>query len=172
MANGSAVERRGTQSEVARTIRIARLILGLMGAALIGMTVTMILIGPPDALSIFGDPAHQIVLLILIPLASSDVVGYFLVRHQMLTQARKELGDDARDRDARIRNAAKHYLKLTIVAAALVEGVGLFGAIALLITKGLIAILAPALSIMMLAVLWPTLAKLDSFERAVAETRI
>lgn len=100
-------------------------------------------------------------------LAIMELIAYkLLVRPNIIRQARREA--EGRDEIGRRAFLEQRYLTLIILAGALVEGVGLFGAVILMVSGQWAAIAAPALASIAMLLVIPTADRFDAFLREVS----
>ncbi len=101
-------------------------------------------------------------LLALVALAVMEVVAYIVIRKVITGNLRRRwLGHAAEDVPP--DELAKWFQTLTLVGAALAEAPSLFGLVILLITGNWLAIAAPAIGLLLIALHFPTRDKLNRF---------
>jgi hypothetical protein len=101
-------------------------------------------------------------LLALAALAVMEIVVYVVMRKVITGNLRRRwLGHAAEDVPA--DELAKCFQTLTLVGAALAEGLSLFGIVTLLITGNWLAIAAPAVGLLLIALHFPTRDKFNRF---------
>ncbi len=152
-----------TEQEQVRTLRI------LIGALIMGV---LMITGVAAAMAATGKATQKdiamMLLLALGGLAIAELVAYrALVRPTILRQVRRNYAAAAED--AKEAFLLGQFTTMTILAAALIEGVGLFGAVILLITGQWAAIAAPLIAAGALAFLMPSREAVDRFRREVSE---
>lgn len=109
------------------------------------------------------DPAvGRSLLMLLAVMAVAEIPAYLLLRRQFLARARA-MKDEALELLGR-GLAPQPLFNLTVVGAAMVEGLGLLGVVAVLVGAPLYALAAPALAVALILAQIPTRAR---YEQAV-----
>src|SRR5262245_2239820 len=129
---------------------------------------TVILTGVVTFLRLSGerelDPAIGRILLVVFGLlVVLEIPVYLLVRKQSLARARAE--KDAALELLRQGLVPQPLFSLTVVGAAMVEGLGLFAAVAILFGAPLYALAAPALAVALILAQIPTRERLEQAVR-------
>jgi len=110
-------------------------------------------------------PGLESLLLVLAILWPVTAGASLLIKGAMVKQARTRWEAEGGSGDD---NALfPHFMSMTIVRAALLEGPGLFGAVTYLMTGKPLALIAPALSIAALGLMFPTEEKFRELVRSV-----
>src|SRR5262249_48205082 len=130
-------------------ILVAALLAGMVSFSGVGVAMAGQLGGKPD-------PKLADLLFVVMGILAIGELGVYhlLLRPMFLRPVRRE----AAAREERIRAAfiEQRYLGLTILAAALAEGVGLLGAVTVLMTGRFEALASPALATVVLLLILPT----------------
>lgn len=153
-----------------QAIRTLRVVVAGMAAAVAGVAAVMVALDRPPVM-----PAH-VMLIVLLALAASAVPAYVFVRRALIAQAAAKRRAAARGRGPEsavggdpLDEFAGVYLHVTLIGAALVEGVGVFGAIAYLVTGSWSALAAVGFALAGLAAQYPTRDKLQSLAQRVVQ---
>ena len=108
-----------------------------------------------------------ILLMVLGLVAFGEAVGYIMIRQGVVRKTRTGLESCSAEIE-QTAALANGFASLTIIGAAMLEGLGLFGAVIVLLTGQLAVLLAPALAIVFLLTLaFPTEKKAREFIGAV-----
>lgn len=114
-------------------------------------------------------PGMEVLLLVTAGFWPISAAAAYVVGRAMTAKARADWNSsDGRGDET---DLAQPYLGMVIVRAALVEGSGLLGAVTFLLTGNMLALIAPALSLAALGLLFPTEDKLQAFVRDVTGGR-
>lgn len=110
-----------------------------------------------------GDPTLQNPLLLaLLAVAVMEIVAYVVVRKLITDKLRRRwLSQETEELPA--DDPAKSYQAITLIGAAMAEGWSLFGLVVLLITGNWLAIAAPAIGVVLIALHFPTRDKCNRF---------
>ena len=141
-----------------KTIRliIAALALGMIAFG--AMVVFMITGGVLST-----DPAlANILLLALLGLAFAEAAAYVVLRAVFLKRVREEWTGAVAD-ETSVPGVLGAFVTLSLIGAAMAEGIGLFGTVILMLTGAWLAIIAPAAALIVIAFLFPTHGKFTSF---------
>jgi len=111
----------------------------------------------------FDPSVGQLLLMTLGVLAVAELPVYFLLRRQFLARARA-MRDEALEL-LRQGLTPQPLFSLTIVGAAMVEGLGLLGVLAVLLGAPLYALAAPALAVLLILAQFPTRERLEQAVR-------
>jgi len=114
-----------------------------------------------------GRPASsEIMLAVLAALAAGAALAYFVVRRVIVSQLQRRCaGLDSHEDVTTL--LMSQFFTLTVLGCALAEGPGLFGAVIYLLTQNALALLAPALAVLLLLAQFPTDGRFGSFSIAV-----
>lgn len=137
-----------------------QIIIPVMAAGMIAFgVITSVLtpVGKPEAIA----DLTNILLLVLALLAASEIPAFFIVRMGRIAKLRKTLSD--RKPEECLKPIAATYLQITLIGAAMAEGIGLFGIVIVLITGNWLVGLAPLLALLVLVMLFPRLGAFQSF---------
>jgi F0F1-type ATP synthase membrane subunit c/vacuolar-type H+-ATPase subunit K len=115
------------------------------------------------------DPKLATTLFIVLGLLAVTELTVFLalVRPTFIRQVRAD--SQSRDEASRDSFLQQRFLTLTILSGALAEGLGLFGAVIVLLTGKYEALAAPALAAVALLLVLPTPARFDRFKQSVSD---
>jgi hypothetical protein len=149
------------------TLRSIQMIVGALALGLAAFTaVAAAVVASRGPLS--PDPhLANMLLIVLFPLWFASVIGGVVLGRA--TSSRLARGP-AEGRTP--ESLLAQFSSITIIRSALAEGPGLFGAIVLLLSGWYAAALAPFLSLVVMALSFPTRERLDAFERAAAVSPI
>ncbi|MGE3107144.1 MAG: hypothetical protein AB7G11_08635 [Phycisphaerales bacterium] len=166
-----------TRPPAAPTMNVIRVfVLALIGGMLMFAVVTLYLragspppAAPPAPSATPSPPASSVLLLALGAMSLLTLPLYFLLpalqaRQHALTWRRS---DSDADRDDFVMRA---MMTQTVLRAALVEGVGLFGIVIFLLEGHWLALAAPAVVAVLLVALLPTRASKEQFLRRLQQT--
>ena len=143
-------------------VLIAALVFGMVSFAAVATVMAGQIGGPVD-------PKLATTLFIVIGgLAVSELIAFHVVVRPLFMKQTRDAAAALPEGD-RAQHIEQRYLNLTIVAGALAEGVGLFGAATVLLTGRLEALAAPGLATIALLLIFPTQARLDRFSRAILD---
>ena len=152
--------------QLIRRVRVLKIIVAAMAGGLFAFAAIVVALVTGGSMKADEELA-PIMLIVLGGLAVCEVVGYVVLRQGIIGKTRnflREHADDDRSAVA-ITNA---FAVLTIVAGAMLEGLGLFGAVIMLVTAEQLALIAPALAILLLlAFVLPTEDKARNFATTV-----
>jgi hypothetical protein len=138
-------------------ILVAALLMGLITATGVMFMLVQQGIHQPQR----GMESLLLVLAVLWPVTAG---ASLLIKGAMMKQARTRWEAEGGGDDSAL---FPHFMSMTIVRAALLEGPGLFGAVTYLLTGNALALIAPALSIAGLGLMFPTEEKFRDFVRSV-----
>jgi hypothetical protein len=150
-------------SMLAGTLRTGRILIGALTFGLVAVSGVMYALVAGGQVS---PHAQGDLLLLILAVLWPATAGMSVFMGRTLTQqARAEWQQSgAGDEDA----LAPRFLVLNILRGALLEGSGLFGAVAFMLTGEPAALLAPVLSAgLLLGMVYPTRERFESFVRAV-----
>ena len=154
------------QDYFAQRLRVLRIIIAAMSFGLLAFTVVVTVSVVTGAMEINDAPA-SIYLTILGMMAAGELVAYFVMRQATLKSTREKVESQTQE-DQRELALVGGYAVLTIIGGAMVEGLGLFGAVIVLLTGRVEIAFAPGLAIVLLMILvFPTKAKAAGFVAAV-----
>lgn len=110
----------------------------------------------------------QTLLIVIGVLSISELIAYrVMVRPTLFKQIRTKYAEAPESGRALI--VSSHFTVVTIVAAAMIEGVGLLGAVTLFLSGNWVAAAVPVIAAGALALLIPSQERLDKFRREVSE---
>lgn len=141
----------------------------IIPAMIVGVIGFAVVAGALGGSMVSAAEQAQMFLVILACMAVMEVIGYSVVRMVHLAQTRREIESariDAGPGDpssAAQLVAASSYFTLTLIAAAMAEGIGLFGTVVFLITGAKPALAALGLALVVLVLQIPTRGKLADF---------
>lgn len=150
-----------------QNIKVGRIIVIAMMGGLIAFGVVVAVLTRMNVIA-SGDIDANLMLGVLGVLALSEIVAYTILRKTMLTQAKSKLqgrsaADPPLDETAQILNV------LTIIGAAMCEGIGLFGLVIVLITGNYAAAAFPLVALVLLALQIPSEHRLRSLANHLVE---
>ncbi len=147
---------------VEQMLATLRIIVAVLAVGIVGLSA--VALGVADGKPSQMDPSTaDVLLLVLLALPVMELPSYLVLRSAMVANLRKTVADSTEPL-ARVQGA---YTTMTIIAAAMAEGIGLFGGIVCLITGRTIALAGPALAIALLIALFPTREKLRNLAISV-----
>ena len=140
-----------------------RVIIAAMGVGLLTFTGIALYLGAA------GEPQEDLAglyALVLVALAVGESVAFIVVRANAVAQARKRIVSGSSDDDP-ASVCMGSYVTLTLIGGAMAEGIGLFGAVTLLITGNWLIVAAPVLALLVLVLLFPTEASVNAYTEKV-----
>jgi hypothetical protein len=138
-------------------ILVAALMMGLL--TMTGVMVVLVMQGMYQP-----QPGLEILLIVLTVLWPTTAGMSFVMKGVMAKQARAKWDASGGGEE---EDLMPSYQATTIIRAALLEGPGLFGAITYLLTGNALALIAPALSLAGLGLIFPSEDKFRDFARSV-----
>ena len=148
-------------------LRILKIIIAAMAGGLFAFTamaVALVASGSTEA----REELSVILLIALGSLALCEAIGYVVLRQGIIGKTRSFLRTHP-DYDNPAVAIGNAFATLTIVAGAMLEGLGLFGAVIVLVTGEQLALIASALAILLLlAFVLPNEEKARSFAAKIA----
>lgn len=127
---------------------------------------------PVQAGSIPHDDGLGSTLLLVLPLlALGEMPAYVVLRQAAIARLRRSCADSSSDVE-RTTALLNGFVILTIIAGAMVEGLGLFGILIYLVSGKTLALLAPGVAIILLAAIFPSQEKARQFESSVIPSGI
>jgi hypothetical protein len=129
-------------------MRALKVIIAVMAGGLFTFTVIVVVLVTGGSMETHVDLA-PLMMIVLGGLAACEAIGYVVLRQGIIAKTRGFLRthSDFGEPSAAIGNA---FAMLTIVAGAMLEGLGLFGAVIVLVTGEDLALAAPAVAILLL----------------------
>lgn len=150
----------------AERLRVLRIIIAAMSFGLLAFTVIATVLVVTGAIEI-NNELTSIFLAVLGMMAAGQLGAYFVVRQGILKSTREKVESQTQENQRELALVGG-YAVLTIIGGAMVEGLGLFGAVIVLLTGRLEIVFAPGLAIVLLMMLvFPTKAKAAGFVTAV-----
>jgi hypothetical protein len=149
--------------QIDEALRILRIIVAAMMMGVLALGVVAIFIGQqakPDA------KLANILLVLLAVMAVWELIAYAVVRVSMLNRVRRRFAENPPGADP-TPELIGTFQSLTTIGSALAEGLGLFGAVIMLITGAWAALAAPAVALIVLALQLPSRDKLARFVSGV-----
>lgn len=144
-----------------KQLNVTRLIVVAMAAGLVVFGIVTLVIGPR-----MEDPEFaKILLLMLVALGLSESVAYGVLRTVTLNALRKDVSGLPLPEAE--QKAMGSYHTLVVIRSAMAEGLGLFGVTIAMVTGAKLAFAAPLLSLILLAIGFPTRQKLSDLVTAV-----
>lgn len=143
--------------------------LQIVAGALLMAQVTFMLIASFVALGGFMQPQPSLGLILLIALGAMMITGSvaaFVVRSAIIKAAAAAWRNRIDD-DHGLEAIFIHFSRLTIITAALVEGIGLFGSLTVLIAGEWLALIAPILTIALAIGIFPNNVRWGEFHDLV-----
>jgi len=142
-----------------------RLIIPAMAMGVIIFAAIVIFLITGGSMSTDPEPAN-LLLLVLAAFAVTELAAYVVVRKVVAGNLRRRwLGRAVEDVPS--EELVKWFQTLTLVGAALAEGLSLFGLVILLITGNWLAIAAPAIGLLLIARNFPTRDKFNRFAGSI-----
>jgi hypothetical protein len=147
------------------SLRQLRLIIPAMAMGVILFAAVVVFLVTSG--SITADAAlANVLLLALTALAAAELVGYLIARKALTGRLRQQwLGHAAEDVPP--HELARAFQALTLIGAAMAEGLSLFGLVIVLVTGSWPAIVAPAIGLLLIALLFPTPDKFSRFAGSI-----
>ena len=142
-----------------------RLIIPAMAMGVIIFAAIVIFLIAGGRVNTDREPAN-LLLLVLAALAVMELAAYVVVRKVIAGNLRRQWLGHAVE-DVPPEELAKWFQTLTLVGAALAEGLSLFGLVILLITGNWLAIVAPAIGLLLIARHFPTRDKFNRFAGSI-----
>ena len=152
--------------QLTRRIRALKIIIAAMASGLFAVAVIVVALVTSGSMKV-DDRLAPTMLIVLGGLAVCEAVGYVVFRQGIIGKTRLLLREHADD-DQSASAVTNAFAVLTIVAGAMLEGLGLFGAVIMLVTAEQLALIGPALAILLLlAFVLPTEEKARNFASTV-----
>ena len=148
--------------------RIKILVVAIAGGLIAFSVITFVLVS--NGMVTPGEDAAKlltIMMVILCSLALGEVVAYYFIRNSIVDKIRTAWrgSDPSKGDDDKI---VKGFSTITIIGCAMVEGLGLFGAIIGLITGNLYALIVSVVAVVFLIFQFPTGEKVRAFKATIA----
>lgn len=156
---------KSADAQIQETLARLRLVLVLLAGGTLALAVIMYSLGrgnPPQ-------PEHPLIWALGAMIASS--VGAFpVIRSQLITiHAARLSGIEG---DALLVQALKPYQALTMIGAAMAEGCGIFAAVTMLVTGEQRVLVVVPIALVVIALLNPTRARLESFAQTLSHAAV
>ena len=152
--------------QLAERLRPLRIVIVALAAGLLVLAVVGAVAVLSEAVPI-DESLGPILLMVLGLVAFGEAVGYIMIRQGLVRKTRTRLESCATEIE-QTAALANGFASLTIIGGAMLEGLGLFGAVIVLLAGQLVVLLAPALAILFLLTLaFPTEKKAREFIGAV-----
>ena len=135
-------------NQLTARLRVLKLIIAAMTGGLFAFAVIVVVLATSGSMEAHLDLA-PIMMIVLCGLAVCEAVGYVVLRQGIIAKTRGFLRTHS-DFGAPAAAIANAFATLTIVAGAMLEGLGLFGAVIVLVTGDELALAAPAVAILLL----------------------
>lgn len=148
-------------------VRVLRIIVGAMILGLALFAVIAGLVGPPGGRRP-GAELRQILLLVLVLLAASEVPAYLLIRRNLVKNLRTAY-DQAAEQEKLVEQLAPHFAMLTIIGCAMAEGIGFFGLLVVFVTGAWFGWAAFLVALLLLIAQFPRMARISGFVSSVTE---
>ena len=155
-----------SMDQLAERFRSLKTIIAVLAAGLLVLAVVAAVAVLSEAMPVDESPG-RILLMVLGLVAFGEAVGYIMIRQGLVRKTRTRLERCAAEVE-QMAALANGFASLTIIGGAMLEGLGLFAAVIVLLTGQLVVLLAPALAIVFLLTLaFPTERKAREFIGAV-----
>ena len=142
------------QSPNAPTLMTLRIIVIAMIVGVAGITGLFVAMASSGRAPVSTAPDAPF-LPILAAICVAVVPGYILLRGLIVRQAQRRCSQVESEPD--IRNVLMmQYFSVTVLGAGMAEGPGLFGAVIYLLTQNSLALIAPALAVLVMLAMFPT----------------
>jgi len=153
----------------ASTLRTGQILIGALTFGMLSFTVIAAAMAGQTGGPSMPPSSATTLLIILGALAIAELGAYHIfIRPALLRRVRRD-AQDLTDYTARSSFIEQRYLIATLIPAALAEGCGLFGAVIVLISGRYEALAAPIAAAIVMALLFPTPARLERFARSTEE---
>lgn len=154
------------KDDFAKKLRTLQVTVAGMCIGMLAFTVFATVSVLTDIFEIEYQPA-SLFLTVLGTMAVGELVAFLMLRQVMLKNIREQLEPQTQE-GQRDRTLIRSYSTFTIIEGAMVEGLGLFGALIVLLTGRLEILVAPGLAIvLMIMLVFPTKDKFAGFVTAV-----
>lgn len=152
--------------KVAKQLNALRVIVGTMAMGVIGFSVVAVVVTQSgDFKPVEG--MVETLLPVLAAVAFFELPAYFVIRNGAIKRCRKDWSDEVTEDEASTK-ITQIFSTSTIIGAAMLEGLGLFGALIVLITGNLAILAVPGIAIVLLAVCsFPMIDKLRSLKARI-----
>ncbi len=142
-----------------------RIIIAAMLGGLAALTIVALFV---DVAPAEGSPEglDSTLLLVLGLFAVAELPAYLVVRHKTINDLRRSWANRSTEHQ-QTRALAGAFATITIIGAAMVEGLGLFGAVIYMLTGNGCGLIAPGLAAVVLLVLFPTYGKVQELKSIV-----
>lgn len=153
------------RDEMPASLQNLRLIIPAMAMGMILFAAIVIFLITSGRMDTDPEPAN-LLLLVLAALAVAELAAYVVIRKVITGNLRRRWLGHAVE-DVPPEELLKWFQTLTLVGAAMAEGLSLFGLVILLVTGNWPAIVAPAIGLLLIALHFPTRDKLNRFAGSV-----
>ncbi len=151
--------------DAAARLRPLKIIVASMLAGIV--VLSLVALGVVRADSVSQDQGLALVLLVVLALlALGELPAYFVIRQALIAKLRAEKRDEESDQ-RRLSQFLSPFTTLTILAGAMAEGFGLFGAVVFMVTGQPAALVAPAIAALFLTAVFPSEQRLRAFVATV-----
>ncbi len=138
-----------SNTEVGERIRALRIIVGLMALG-VAAFAAMAQVAP-----IKSDASlEKMMTIVTAAMGVSGIVGYFVIRMAILSKGRSRV--DGNDSDFAKSTSIQAYFTVTLIGAAMAEGVALLGIVSSMITGQKLLLIAAAIGAMVILLQFPT----------------
>ncbi len=149
-----------TQSvDVGKNLNVLRIIVAAMAMGMIALTVVLQVL-PSNDQSV--DPT--IMAVVLNGMTIMELGAFTIMRKVMFANTRKKLESDGGDPKYAVNQV---FMSYTIISGAMAEGIGLFGAVAAYICNERLFLIAPAVALVALMIVFPTAGRFASCYESV-----
>jgi hypothetical protein len=139
------------QQDCPAPLRPLPILIGALSFGMLAFTGVAAFLAATRGATMAGSPNHLLIVLAL--LGVSEFLAYHLAIRPLLTKKVRETAAGVQDPEARDVALSQQFVVKTILSAALLEGWGLFGAVIVLIQAQWLAITAPVISALGLALM-------------------
>ena len=142
-------------------LRTLRIILAGMLASIVGFGAIAAALAVNGSAKIDSQSANTL-LLVLAGFAVSEIVAYAVVRTAFVGNLRSSVNGQALEED-RTQQLIKSFHTLTLIGAAMVEGVSILGLVVLILSASWLAVPVPAVGLVLIVLQFPTRDKFYRF---------
>ena len=151
-------------NELPKELSPLRLIIPTMAMGMIIFGIITLILGS------MGDPEEMVrieklLLLALLALPIVELPAFFALRMGMMKKLQNTVS--GMKPDECIQPIAAAYLQITLMGAAMAEGIGLFGIVIVLLTGNMLGWLAPVAALLVLYSMFPRIGAFQSFAGSV-----
>lgn len=153
-------------NQIAERIRTMRIMIGSMAFGIFAFGVIAVVVVVTGVMKT-DESMATLFLILLGAIAAVEVVAYAMIRQATITKTRQALEGRAAA-ESRENVLLGSYAPLTIIAGAMLEGLGLFAAVIVLLTGWVVVVIASGVAIvLLLALVFPTKSKAEGFFSSV-----